>query len=834
VPLPLPNLDTRRWDDLVEEGRALVPRYASTWTDHNIHDPGITLIELLAWLIEQEIYRVNRVPDRHRLKFLELIGFAPAPPHAARAVVGFARTAPTPLTLPAGIVLEIVDAQGDALPFSTLAELTIVAGALAAIQLASGGGLFDATAAWQAGEPLAVLGAEPAAATDTIIVAPGETVTTVAARIEASPEALVSLNNLTGPDEALAAGKELLAPTGPSVVLGFDIQLPGGVEISLYFELAGDGHGTLERARLEAEAAEQGTACRPTLPSRDCGPADDKNNGNAPAPPQPPAAPPLLLHHSARTVWEAYTTDDGGRWRLLNEQLKEVMDDTRALTLDGVVRLTLPSPTAARALGDVTTPLHWIRCRLVSGSYDTTPVARVIALNAVAADQALAVRNTFTITSGAVVTGTPPAPGAEIIFDAALDTNGSITSLTFDPATNGVSGRMLAYEPPGPADGSLTLEFAALGTGNGQPLQRFSLPERRIRDNTVTVWTREADGWTQWTPRPDFDASSRTDSHVVPEPTAAELLFGDGEHGRVVLAAAPLIVAYEATRAEGGNGPHGPWSLPDEVRNRALISDFDATAAAIAQGTISTVAAAAGGRAAESLAHAAGRAAEQVWAHERLLELCPPGRRTLDGVARDQVVARVAPERGANVPDLERLVLATPGTEIARVRAFADLDARLPCAEAPGTVTVVVIPYLPDRAPTPSAGLIDAVARYLRRRRIVTTRILVVGPEYLEVAVQATVQAMPGAAAEQVREAVVDALDTFLHPLRGGPTGRGWPCGRSVYRAEILQLADDVPCVDHVLELELVPTGGDPTCGNISLAPTCLVTSGAHSIKVTA
>ena len=44
------------------------------WTDHNVHDPGITLIELFAWLIEQLIYRANRIPDRHLRKFLALAG----------------------------------------------------------------------------------------------------------------------------------------------------------------------------------------------------------------------------------------------------------------------------------------------------------------------------------------------------------------------------------------------------------------------------------------------------------------------------------------------------------------------------------------------------------------------------------------------------------------------------------------------------------------------------------------------------------------------------------------------------------------------------------------
>jgi len=38
--LPLPDLDDRRWTDLVDEGRSLIPIVAPAWTDHNIHDPA--------------------------------------------------------------------------------------------------------------------------------------------------------------------------------------------------------------------------------------------------------------------------------------------------------------------------------------------------------------------------------------------------------------------------------------------------------------------------------------------------------------------------------------------------------------------------------------------------------------------------------------------------------------------------------------------------------------------------------------------------------------------------------------------------------------------------
>ena len=95
MPLPLPNLDTRRWADLVEEGRALIPRYAPEWTDHNAHDPGITLVELFAWLTEGAVYRTNRITDRNRRKFLSLLGRDPAPPRPARVVIPSARSAST-------------------------------------------------------------------------------------------------------------------------------------------------------------------------------------------------------------------------------------------------------------------------------------------------------------------------------------------------------------------------------------------------------------------------------------------------------------------------------------------------------------------------------------------------------------------------------------------------------------------------------------------------------------------------------------------------------------------------------------------------------------------
>src|SRR5262245_16789126 len=104
MPLPLlPNLDTRRWSDLVEEGRAMIPRYAPRWTDHNVHDPGITLIELFAWLVEADVYRTNHISAKCRRKFLKLIGFPPRPPEPSRTVLTFTAKSGVSQLLPAGM-----------------------------------------------------------------------------------------------------------------------------------------------------------------------------------------------------------------------------------------------------------------------------------------------------------------------------------------------------------------------------------------------------------------------------------------------------------------------------------------------------------------------------------------------------------------------------------------------------------------------------------------------------------------------------------------------------------------------------------------------------------
>jgi len=93
--LPEIVLDDRQFQDLVNEARVRVARRCPEWTDHNVSDPGITLIELFAWLTETLVYRVNRIPAKLHVALLELLGMRLRPPTVATTELRFRLAAPT-------------------------------------------------------------------------------------------------------------------------------------------------------------------------------------------------------------------------------------------------------------------------------------------------------------------------------------------------------------------------------------------------------------------------------------------------------------------------------------------------------------------------------------------------------------------------------------------------------------------------------------------------------------------------------------------------------------------------------------------------------------------
>jgi predicted phage baseplate assembly protein len=131
MPLPSPNLDDRRFQDIVDEAKRLIPRYCPEWTNHNVSDPGVALVELFAWMSEMVLFRINQVPERLYVHFLNMVGIEPFPPSVARTELTFWLSAvlETPVTVPSGTQVTTTAGIGaspdQAVVFTTTHDLII-------------------------------------------------------------------------------------------------------------------------------------------------------------------------------------------------------------------------------------------------------------------------------------------------------------------------------------------------------------------------------------------------------------------------------------------------------------------------------------------------------------------------------------------------------------------------------------------------------------------------------------------------------------------------------------------------------------------------------------
>jgi hypothetical protein len=121
VALPHPVLDDRTFAALREELVRRIPVYNPQWTDHNPSDPGITLLELFAFLGENLLFRFNQIPEATRLAYLDLLQLPRLPARPARALVAFATERAQGVRVPLGSAL----AAGE-LPFETLTEVRVL------------------------------------------------------------------------------------------------------------------------------------------------------------------------------------------------------------------------------------------------------------------------------------------------------------------------------------------------------------------------------------------------------------------------------------------------------------------------------------------------------------------------------------------------------------------------------------------------------------------------------------------------------------------------------------------------------------------------------------
>lgn len=142
-----PILDDRTMEDIYRDLRLRIPRYNKQWTNFNDSDPGITLLQLFSWLSEMMLVRMNRIPAKNYIKFLELLGMELEPAKPASAHLTFftkANQNADPVPERAQISASLSDG-GPPLIFETTRALDLIQAPLSVVGVLNNGTLVNVT-----------------------------------------------------------------------------------------------------------------------------------------------------------------------------------------------------------------------------------------------------------------------------------------------------------------------------------------------------------------------------------------------------------------------------------------------------------------------------------------------------------------------------------------------------------------------------------------------------------------------------------------------------------------------------------------------------------------
>jgi hypothetical protein len=788
MPLPLVNLDDRTFEDLVAEAIKIVPRFGRDWTNHNRSDPGITLIELFAWLVEMQQYQIDQLARSGTLKYLKLLGEAPLRPAPGGGFVSFemldnARPDPIAYCLP-----------DDPLPSGADRAVRLVP---AGARLAGGKLTFETT--------------------ENLVVHPGRLVHVGTSSATGFVDN--SQRNMGAGLSFSAFGET--AEKESKLYLGFDRAFIPGKPVSLMFYLSEDyatprgSHGDegsdgsydiTPSATLAWEyfSAARNGQWRPLLLARD---------------------ETAMLSQSGRVQFVAPPDAVGSTVHPFVEPLFWV----RCRVVE---------------------PGYELPPRLLAIVPNTVPVAQtetqseIIYFSSTGKQGQKFVTSSFLALAGRVEVqvqdGAPSGSAAWHIWTDADDPNPPPGHRRYTLERDGLTGAVtLAFGrtskriPAGQNNIRLICfangfkEQRLLGAGSGLPHQSFALERLPVVPDTLELQVGRpkaqdsADSnpqprteYVDWTRVDDFDSSRPADTHYVLDAAAGEIRFGDGVRGAIPPAAPEgrnvRLLAYQVSQGAAGNVKAG---VIDGFEQPFWRSDTLA---------LKNQAALTGGRDAEAPADAQTRI-----------------RKTLQ-----------VPWRAVTDEDYVALVQSTPGLRVRRAHVVPLPDPDATAAAGPdrevlpkyqAQVNVIVVPESTLPQPKPSAGFLATVRRHLNRHRLLTARVELLPPRYITVTVRARVTPKAGAVGgDALARKVQDALNALLDPLNGGPDKEGWPWGRPVYRSDIYQQIEAVEGVACVEQLSL--SASEPgtqlsfadSNGNIAIPEHSLVAPGGHRIEVNA
>ena len=952
--LQVPNLDDRTFQDIVNEAIKLIPEYCPKWTNYNPGDPGITLIELFAWMTELIIYRLNRVPDKNYIEFLNLIGINLLPAQPARGVVTFkiVEGAKEEDLIPGDKGIEIATAQtktAEAIIFETEHEVNLTSIKIIKCCSKDPYGFSDHTESVLseslAREPYYVFHGDMEIEHilylgDNELMSLSEDMTLriyFQLLVEHAAEK-IDLDwefwNGAGWESTIPLSDETKNLTNSGYVtfdeiLGIEKTKVNGIEsfwLRCRLVKVERGHA------LPYIVAIKGTAefkeSKGLKPERGCANIKkgeylsiDFNRDFYPLDKLPRlntafylASREVLARKNARIsievtmsdfytplpfeslkelklVWEYWAQDK--EWKILGittpvgVEMGEFAfaDETDAFTKTGSISFNCPPDISPAKIEEEKS--YWIRARIIAGNYgvETTtirpPSIKTISLKfsqKLMTPQHCLTYNDFTfrninqeifekkITSFQPFKINPklspafylgfdrrfsnklhrvyfwvaakaeaeanrkrknPEVGQQIVVWEywseekkrwvdlkTVEDNTENFTRAGDIAFMGQSdfGRTEVFDTKAywirarweigkygylPRLRGVHLNSVGviqaksfkdeiLGSSNGNPNQIFGFSQAPVLPN-VEILVKEKETptgkaiWTRWEQVADFFESKKDSLHYILDCQAGRVYFGDSRHGKI-----PPIdrnnIKCSWYRVGGG-----------------IIGNVGAGTITVLRGSIPYI---------ESITNleSASGGADQETVKEAKLRGPSTLKHRYRAVTKD---------------DFEALTKEA-SNNVARARC-------LPTEEKPGEVTVIIVPESKEDRPSPGAELLGKVRDYLDQRRLITTKLKVVKPNYTKVSIKIDAAIGMPEHSSVLKKKMEEELRSFLHPLRGGPRQEGWEFGRDVYISEIYQTLESVEGVDHIANLIL---NDNPRLRKVAVPDNSLVYPGEIIINI--
>ena len=314
-------------------------------------------------------------------------------------------------------------------------------------------------------------------------------------------------------------------------------------------------------------------------------------------------------------------------------------------------------------------------------------------------------------------------------------------------------------------------------------------------DAIQTVWDAKDKVnhyWVTWHEMPNFYESEARDRHYVLDRVKGEVTFGDGTCGLIP----PVLPGnIRMTRYRSGGGVAGNQPAQAVTKLTSAVPYIQKVVNWIPAG---------GGTDAEESA--------------MLLE------RGSRGVRHGG--------RAVTFEDFEDLaMLASRDVARAKCVPLRDLSAGPEARRTqPGLISLIVVPRSTDPKPAPSSDMLENVRSFVDAGRLPGIEMVVVGPEYVRVDVEAEIAVNDPEDAADVELAVREELERYLHPISGGPEGCGWEFGRLPRKFDLSVLIERIPGVSHVRDLRVSTVAGRP---GVEKTGNFLICCGQHKIAMT-